>query len=119
MNENIANLDLPLMLKIEEVADLLSISKSRAYDMVKLGMISYLRIGKCIRIPRESFLEFISATCTREPPWPASILPQAPSWAASVLPQTAPWPASVLPQAPSSSDSVQNDPEGLLVNHCP
>lgn len=52
--------DLPLVLKVSEVAKLLSIGRNTAYDLVRSGAIKSIRVGRQIRISKSAFLEFIS-----------------------------------------------------------
>jgi excisionase family DNA binding protein len=41
----------PLYVKVEEAARLLSISRSKGYELVAKGLIPALRIGASIRVP--------------------------------------------------------------------
>lgn len=43
-----------LTLKVEEAADLLGISRSHAYDLVREGVIPSLRLGRRIVVPRRA-----------------------------------------------------------------
>lgn len=55
---------LPLFLTVREIADVLRIGKSLAYDMVKRGEIGSVRMGRVVRVPRDSFLEWLKASQT-------------------------------------------------------
>lgn len=44
--------DLPAVLTVEEVADVLRIGRTAAYQAVKAGEIPSLRLGRKIRVPR-------------------------------------------------------------------
>lgn len=47
------------ILTVAEVAEILLTGKNRIYDMVRDGSLSHLRMGKMIKIPKESVIEFI------------------------------------------------------------
>lgn len=59
---------LPEMLRVEEAAEVLRISRSRAYDEVATfqrtggaeGLPS-IRIGRCLRVPKRALLAWIDA----------------------------------------------------------
>lgn len=52
MNKN----ELPLYMTVEEVAELLRVSRSAAYEYVRRGDIPSIRIGRFIRVPRDLLL---------------------------------------------------------------
>ena len=52
--------DLPLMLSVQEVADILGISKSSAYVLSKEKGFPTLKIGSRVVIPRDRFIEWIN-----------------------------------------------------------
>lgn len=67
--EVVMDLDtLPEMLRVEEAAEVLRISRSRAYDEVATfqrtggaeGLPS-IRIGRCLRVPKRALLAWIDA----------------------------------------------------------
>lgn len=41
--------------RVEEIADILDISKSSAYELVKQGLFKTVKIGSAIRISKKSF----------------------------------------------------------------
>ena len=51
--------DLPPYLTVMEVAALLRIGRSMAYDMARLGEIPVLKVGRVVRIPRDAFLSWL------------------------------------------------------------
>ena len=51
--------DLPLMLSVPEVANLLGISRAGAYELVKTDGFPSLTIGSRIIIPRDKFIAWI------------------------------------------------------------
>ena len=50
----------PLVLRVEDLAQMLSIGRNTAYALVRSGEIRSIRIGKCYRIPREAIEEYLS-----------------------------------------------------------
>lgn len=50
---------LPLMLKVDDLSEFLSIGRNTAYDLVRSGKIRSIRIGRCYRIPRDAVAEYI------------------------------------------------------------
>lgn len=51
--------DIPLVLKVEELMSILSIGRNTAYELVRSGQISSIRIGRIYRIPRASLEEYL------------------------------------------------------------
>ncbi|MDE2096661.1 MAG: helix-turn-helix domain-containing protein [Patescibacteria group bacterium] len=55
-----------MLLRIEEAAHVLSISRSQAYKLIASGEIPVVRLGKSVRIPIDALRERIgSAAYTR------------------------------------------------------
>jgi len=52
MNKN----ELPLYMTVEEVAELLRVSRSAACEYVRRGDIPSIRVGRFIRVPRDRLL---------------------------------------------------------------
>lgn len=50
---------LPMFLTVEEMAALLRLKRSHAYEMVKSGKIPSLKMGRLIRVPRDVLLEMV------------------------------------------------------------
>lgn len=57
--------ELPLLLNVKQLADLLGVSNSSVYELIQEDGFPSLRIGKRIVIPKEELREWISA-CTKE-----------------------------------------------------
>ena len=53
--------DLPLMLSVPEVAQVLGISRAGAYELVRSTGFPHIRIGSRIVIPRDKFIALIDA----------------------------------------------------------
>lgn len=43
-----------MALRVADVAKLLSISRSHAYEMVRTGELPHVRIGNAVRVPRRA-----------------------------------------------------------------
>jgi excisionase family DNA binding protein len=52
--------NLPPVLKVKEIAALLRISLSQAYELIAQGVIPSIRFGKAIRVPRAALEEHLS-----------------------------------------------------------
>lgn len=60
MNRNqITPENLPLVLSVSDLAEVLHIGRNAAYDLVNTGQIRCIRIGKNIRIPQSALMEFL------------------------------------------------------------
>ena len=52
--------ELPVVLTVYDLADVLGISKNTAYDFVHSEQIKYKRVNNQIRIPKECLKEFLT-----------------------------------------------------------
>lgn len=52
--------ELPLVLSVEEMAKVLKIGRNTAYEMVRCRRVKSVRIGRQIRIPKESVRTLIT-----------------------------------------------------------
>ncbi len=52
--------DIPLVLSVDDLCNVLSIGKNSAYALIKSKEIASLRIGRNIRIPRSALLEYLN-----------------------------------------------------------
>jgi excisionase family DNA binding protein len=50
-----------LLLSVEEVAELLSISRAKGYQLVHQDGFPTIRIGSCIKIYREALIQWIES----------------------------------------------------------
>ena len=53
-------------LTVEEVADILRVSRSKAYEIVKQGYFPFKKINHTIRIPTEPFFEWLNSYSSDE-----------------------------------------------------
>lgn len=61
MNKKISIIseNLPVVLSVQQLAEVLQIGRNSAYDLVKSGQIRSIRIGRTIRIPQAALLEYL------------------------------------------------------------
>jgi len=58
---NVTGLDRPRVLyRIEEAAQLLSVSKSRVYELIRSGQLRTVKVGKSHRVPARSLDECVA-----------------------------------------------------------
>jgi len=51
----------PLLYRMSEVADLLSVGQSKVYGLVKAGKLKAVKVDGATRIPRDSLLSYIAS----------------------------------------------------------
>ena len=54
--------NLPLVLRIDDLMQLLGIGRNSAYDLVHPNQLHVIRVGRQIRIPRDEIIRFLSCT---------------------------------------------------------
>lgn len=47
------------LLTVPEAAEVLNVSKPRAYELIRMCVIPHVRIGRQVRVPAEQLAEFI------------------------------------------------------------
>ena len=52
--------EIPAVITVEELAEILRIGRNSAYKLVKSGDIDIIRIGRTIRIPKNALLDYLS-----------------------------------------------------------
>ena len=52
--------NLPLVLHVKELAEVLSISQNTAYALVRSGQIRSIRTGRIYRIPKDALIEYLN-----------------------------------------------------------
>lgn len=60
VSQKVSFQDLPLVLTIDDLMQVLSIGRNTAYALVRSGQIRSLRVQKQIRIPRDAVEEFLA-----------------------------------------------------------
>ena len=53
--------DLPIMLQVEDLMQILNVGKNTAYSLIHAGCIKHLRIGRQIRIPKQALIDYLSS----------------------------------------------------------
>jgi excisionase family DNA binding protein len=56
--------DLPLVMSVEDVARELRIARGTAYELVHQESFPAIRIGRCIRVPRQAFEKWLESQAT-------------------------------------------------------
>ena len=56
------DMELPLLLSVADVAEVLNISVTSGYQIVNSGALPNIRIGKIVRIPKQAFLDYLIAS---------------------------------------------------------
>lgn len=51
--------ELPLVLRVEDLMQVLDVGRNTAYELLRSGKIFSIRVGKQIRIPKESVEEYL------------------------------------------------------------
>lgn len=54
--------DFPLMLRVEDVVQILGVSRTYAYALIRRRTFPVVRLGKAIRIPRDRFFTWLDTT---------------------------------------------------------
>jgi excisionase family DNA binding protein len=77
--------ELPLVLTVEEAAEVMRISRGSAYEAVRTGDLPHVRIGRTIRVPRKALLALLGEDEAVPTPRvdPASDADRAPGTSAS------------------------------------
>lgn len=52
--------NLPVVLSVQQLAEVLQIGRNSAYDLVKSGQIRSIRIGRTIRIPQSALFDYLN-----------------------------------------------------------
>ena len=52
--------NLPLVLHVKDLANVVSISQNTAYALVRSGQIRSIRTGRTYRIPKDAIIEYLN-----------------------------------------------------------
>ena len=52
--------NLPLVLHVKDLAEILSISQNTAYALVRSGQIRSIRTGRTYRIPKDAVIDYLN-----------------------------------------------------------
>lgn len=56
----------PMLLRVEEVARALGLGRSKVFQMLAAGELPVVRIGRCVRVPREQLQDWILKRANEE-----------------------------------------------------
>ncbi|MCM3079594.1 helix-turn-helix domain-containing protein [Brevibacillus invocatus] len=62
MANSVRNEDLPEVMEVNHIKEFLNIGRVQAYDLVKSGKFHTVRVGRLIKIPKKSFLEWFEGS---------------------------------------------------------
>ena len=57
----------PDIVSVEQVAQMLGIGKSSAYDLLQTNQIRHVRVGRKYIVPKQAVIDFAPALCYNEP----------------------------------------------------
>ena len=52
--------NLPLVLHVKDLANVLSVSQNTAYALIRSGQIRSIRTGRTYRIPKDAVIEYLN-----------------------------------------------------------
>jgi excisionase family DNA binding protein len=55
----------PLLLRAEEVAELLGLGRTKVYEMMASAQLPVVRIGTAVRVPRQKLIEWIDENTSK------------------------------------------------------
>jgi excisionase family DNA binding protein len=57
-----------LLLRVEEVAEMLSLGRSKTYELIASGAIPVVRLGRCVRVPAPALRRWLETQYHSEAP---------------------------------------------------
>ena len=61
-----------LLLRVEEVAEMLSLGRSKTYELIASGVLPAIRLGRCVRVPADALHRWLETQYDSEATPPAS-----------------------------------------------
>ena len=55
-----------LLYRVEEVAEMLGLGRSKTYQLVASGELPSVRLGRCVRVPVQALRRWIESQATHE-----------------------------------------------------
>lgn len=55
-----------LLYRVEEVAEMLGLGRSKTYQLVASGELPSVRLGRCVRVPVQALRRWIESQATQE-----------------------------------------------------
>lgn len=56
-----------ILLRVEEVAELLGLGRTKVFEMISAGELPTVRIGRCVRVPRADLERWVSSRARAVP----------------------------------------------------
>lgn len=56
----------PMLLTVAQVASLMQIARSRAYELVAQGVIPSVRVGRSVRVPRAALVAWVASSTSTQ-----------------------------------------------------
>jgi excisionase family DNA binding protein len=60
-----------LLLRVEEVAEMLSLGRSKTYELIASGVLPAIRLGRCVRVPADALHRWLETQYDSETSPPA------------------------------------------------
>ena len=76
----------PLLLKVEQAADILNCSRSLAWRLIWSGKLPHVKLGRVVRVPRKALEAWIDQNQAHQPTFAAAGQPYTPENCASGQP---------------------------------
>ncbi len=61
------------LLRVDEVAEVLSVSLARAYELIRCGHLPAVRLGRQLRVDEDTLLDWIECGGSARPPLGSSV----------------------------------------------
>jgi excisionase family DNA binding protein len=63
-----------LLLRVEEVAEMLSLGRSKTYQLIASGVLPGVRLGRCVRVPADALRRWLESQSGSGVPLPGATL---------------------------------------------
>jgi excisionase family DNA binding protein len=63
-----------LLLRVEEVAEMLSLGRSKTYQLIASGVLPGVRLGRCVRVPADALRRWLESQSSSSVPLPGASL---------------------------------------------
>jgi excisionase family DNA binding protein len=63
-----------LLLRVEEVAEMLSLGRSKTYQLIASGVRPGVRLGRCVRVPADALRRWLESQSGSDVPLPGASL---------------------------------------------
>ncbi len=55
-----------LLYRVEEVAEMLAIGRSKTYELIASGGLPVVHLGRCVRVPADALQRWLDGQCAAE-----------------------------------------------------